>query len=429
MNSNKTNFFILRSLLTMFFMSMLLFALGNDLSTKGDFDKKCLTRNIPDSSYNVSSVEDEIISLTNPDSSLLEVFSEDGLKFFLVLNGIKQNVSPQENVKVAISYSTNLQITIVFEDETIQYLLQYTLNNTSIYGNHCVMKILRNREGKYELKPLSTPIPRKRNSFGFEKTGGYVADDVGIGTLGYRFSDFQNGFQCVLFNYYYSDLIGIGIKAIKWDYYPSYIISVSNYGDLSSNLVDGDDSLHATSNVSRPEDGIGNSVHVRHHNFSMINAAFLIDLFDFDLDNNHVSRQILRPFNFRVLLYGEVSGVDLMLTKLPFAWIDGHSTQDKAIDHGEYSSSVIAPNKYAVQWKWLNSVEAGLQMRSSIFDLKIGYYSNIRETEFKAIQNYGTRTITTPHLGTESVVGGKKIILPQYGYFFVEVGFNFNWHK
>jgi hypothetical protein len=56
------------------------------------------------------------ISAFAQNSGNLIVFSEDGLKFYLVLNGIRQNESPLTNVKVVDLNQPYYSAKIIFED-------------------------------------------------------------------------------------------------------------------------------------------------------------------------------------------------------------------------------------------------------------------------------------------------------------------------
>jgi len=53
-------------------------------------------------------------------AATVTVFSQDGEKFWVILNGIKQNDSPNTNVKVTGLTSPNYRLKIIFEDEKIK---------------------------------------------------------------------------------------------------------------------------------------------------------------------------------------------------------------------------------------------------------------------------------------------------------------------
>lgn len=57
------------------------------------------------------------ISSFAQNSSNLIVFSEDGLKFYLILNGIRQNEVPLTNVKVVDLNQPYYSAKIIFEDK------------------------------------------------------------------------------------------------------------------------------------------------------------------------------------------------------------------------------------------------------------------------------------------------------------------------
>lgn len=59
------------------------------------------------------------ISKVCSQSATLTVFSQDGEKFWVIMNGIKQNSTPMTNVKVTGLSSPNYRLKIIFEDENI----------------------------------------------------------------------------------------------------------------------------------------------------------------------------------------------------------------------------------------------------------------------------------------------------------------------
>ena len=62
-----------------------------------------------------------LVSITSiaQNTSNLIVFSEDGLKFYLILNGIRQNEVPLTNVKVTGLNQPYYSAKIIFEDAKV----------------------------------------------------------------------------------------------------------------------------------------------------------------------------------------------------------------------------------------------------------------------------------------------------------------------
>ncbi len=89
----------------------------------------------------------------------LEIFSEDGLKFTLIVNGKVINETPQSNVKIMNIENDNVQIVIKFEDTSIpsikkKYLQIADPGNNSKYPVSTVYKIFF-KKGNYKLKFVS----------------------------------------------------------------------------------------------------------------------------------------------------------------------------------------------------------------------------------------------------------------------------------
>ncbi|MFH2141287.1 MAG: DUF4476 domain-containing protein [Bacteroidota bacterium] len=85
--------------------------------------------------------------------SNLIVFTEQGEKFYLILNGIKQNGNPETNVKVTDLNSDSYKLKIIFEDQSIPAL------DKNIYfatrGNEFTYNVKQNNKGEYVLRYIS----------------------------------------------------------------------------------------------------------------------------------------------------------------------------------------------------------------------------------------------------------------------------------
>ncbi|NDC41312.1 MAG: DUF4476 domain-containing protein [Chitinophagia bacterium] len=96
----------------------------------------------------------------------ITIFSEDGDKFFLVLNGIKQNSVAQTNVRVDGLDNEYYNAKIVFEDGTKQPITKNVPTKDAGTSQFAEMtyKIKRTKEGQMKLRFYSaTPIPVNYN--------------------------------------------------------------------------------------------------------------------------------------------------------------------------------------------------------------------------------------------------------------------------
>ena len=89
----------------------------------------------------------------------LEIFSEDGLEFTLIVNGKKYNESPQSNVKIIDLESDYVQVKIIFEKSGIPDIMKKNLQianpgTGAKYPVSTVYKIIE-KKGKYKLRFVS----------------------------------------------------------------------------------------------------------------------------------------------------------------------------------------------------------------------------------------------------------------------------------
>lgn len=87
----------------------------------------------------------------------LVVFSEGGERFYLILNGIKQNAKPETNVKVTGLNAQNYKAKIIFES---QGLPDYNQNVWLMSGGNAVSNTeftyaLKKKKDSYKLAPMS----------------------------------------------------------------------------------------------------------------------------------------------------------------------------------------------------------------------------------------------------------------------------------
>ena len=95
----------------------------------------------------------------------LVVFSEDGHRFWLVLNGIRQNQEAETNVKVTNLNGEWFKGKILFEDETLG---QIDKNIGIQAGTEATYRIKRDKKGNLVLKfftqaPIATAPPPPAN--------------------------------------------------------------------------------------------------------------------------------------------------------------------------------------------------------------------------------------------------------------------------
>ena len=82
----------------------------------------------------------------------LVFFSEQGERFTVILNGIRQNAAPETNVKVTDLIAPNYKVKIIFEDQTLG---QLDKNLTFNQGTETTFVIKRNNKNEYVLRWMS----------------------------------------------------------------------------------------------------------------------------------------------------------------------------------------------------------------------------------------------------------------------------------
>lgn len=97
---------------------------------------------------------------------VITVFSEDGDKFYLVLNGVKQNPTPQTNVRVDGLNNEFYNAKIIFEDQTKPEITKNIPTKDAGTGQFAEMtfKIKHTKDGELKLRYFSaTPVPATYN--------------------------------------------------------------------------------------------------------------------------------------------------------------------------------------------------------------------------------------------------------------------------
>lgn len=88
----------------------------------------------------------------------LEIYSEDGLKFTLIINGVTINETPQSNVKVLDTHNDYVLAVLKFEDGSIETIKRKNLQLADpAYANSPVSVVYKvvEKKGKYKLRFVS----------------------------------------------------------------------------------------------------------------------------------------------------------------------------------------------------------------------------------------------------------------------------------
>ena len=89
----------------------------------------------------------------------LVVFSENGEKFFLIINGVKQNLEAETNVKVTDLIQPNYKAKIVFEDKAkgvVDQNIYFMQGGEPVKNHEFVFSVGIKKQGGYKAHPVST---------------------------------------------------------------------------------------------------------------------------------------------------------------------------------------------------------------------------------------------------------------------------------
>jgi hypothetical protein len=84
----------------------------------------------------------------NPGTGSVTVFSEDGAKFTLYLNGDRKNANPDTRVVASNISEVPISFRIVFEDSKIPEITKRGIRQ----GKHCLFGVVKNKKGGYVLR-------------------------------------------------------------------------------------------------------------------------------------------------------------------------------------------------------------------------------------------------------------------------------------
>jgi hypothetical protein len=88
------------------------------------------------------------VAQDDPGTGTVTVFSEDGSKFTLYLNGDRKNANPDTRVVAANISEVPISFRIVFEDSKIPEITKRGMRQ----GKHCLFAIIKNKKGDYVLR-------------------------------------------------------------------------------------------------------------------------------------------------------------------------------------------------------------------------------------------------------------------------------------
>jgi hypothetical protein len=92
----------------------------------------------------------------------LTVFHEEGKRFWLIMNGVKQNESPLSTVSVSEIKVNYVKLKVIFEDETIADInKKVQLKNIALGKTHTVMVIKQKKPSKAIMRFQSNTKSKK----------------------------------------------------------------------------------------------------------------------------------------------------------------------------------------------------------------------------------------------------------------------------
>jgi hypothetical protein len=116
------------------------------------------------------------------------------------------------------------------------------------------------------------------------------------------------------------------------------------------------------------------------------------------------------PYRFTVSPFISTAPVEWNIVKMPFSYYD--ETDHRFIKHHTGETTTF--------WDYFKTFETGLKIKSSLYELIIGYNWRYGTKDF--IQNYGEGDF-----GPNTKLSSKQLNL-EHGYFFVKFGICFDWN-
>lgn len=97
-----------------------------------------------------------IITMAKAQTANAVLFTENGERFYVILNGLRMNDQPQTNVKLTELTADWYKMKVIFEDKTLG---EENFNLGLSLGNEVAYAIKKNSKGKYVMRPVSeTPL-------------------------------------------------------------------------------------------------------------------------------------------------------------------------------------------------------------------------------------------------------------------------------
>lgn len=85
----------------------------------------------------------------------LVIFSDDGQPFYLVINGVRQNVSPETNVRITDLKAEMQRVKAIFSNAGVG---DVDGNVMCEFGYECTYRIRKNNKGVYKIQPFGEPV-------------------------------------------------------------------------------------------------------------------------------------------------------------------------------------------------------------------------------------------------------------------------------
>ncbi|HNR21259.1 MAG TPA: DUF4476 domain-containing protein [Bacteroidia bacterium] len=96
------------------------------------------------------------ITMAKAQTANAVLFTENGERFYVILNGLRMNDQAQTNVKLTELTADWYKMKVIFEDKTLG---EENFNLALSLGNEVAYAIKKNNKGKYVLRPISeTPL-------------------------------------------------------------------------------------------------------------------------------------------------------------------------------------------------------------------------------------------------------------------------------
>ena len=231
--------------------------------------------------------------------------------------------------------------------------------------------------------------------------------------------------------------VGVGSIGYCWNLYPEIVNGMNNYMQINNNgiyatlgifkfgskyfaftldLLSFDQNIHSWtsySNTGNPngENSLDSSLTksgdyiLKLEELSLIKIGWQYDLHLYRYNYRHFS-----PYKFVLSPFIAVTPVKVTFVKLPFPYYSYNGNYYEKYNAGELTTL----------FDYFNTFEAGIKLKSSLYELTIGYNWRYGKNDF--IQNY-----TYGEYGPDSKLSIKSLNM-EHGFFFVKLGICFTWY-